>query len=136
VPGEPVLSEFYGDVEIGEIICGKKFAPAVAPEITIGYKSKIASNYLTSHGGQKYGYNSFGRRKQWSLNWSYITKTEKESFEQLFLVTHGNKYPFYIDLGEYDTPKLYLVRFIDPELNITQITGDAYSVAVTIESEV
>lgn len=132
------LSGAYdADMEFGEIAVGVSFTPSIAPDINIvENQSYEGVTVIRSKGGQKYGFETFGERKSWSLTWSYMTNADKESFQTVYEVTKGPKIPFWIDLGEATNPKLYYVRFVQNSLSVRQLTANAFEISVIIESEV
>jgi len=128
-------SSYTADVTIGEISIGKKFTTSYQPEIGLIKSSHFGTNVLQSKGGQKYGFKNYGEARKWQLNWIYISDAEKVKFETLWGITEGQRYPFYIDLGNYSDPQLYFVRFAQPELKFTEVPG-AWKLSIVIEEEI
>lgn len=129
---------YDANLSIREAIIGKKYAVTIAPDLN----PLIISNY---HGvvvkktpaGQNQGFGNYtGERKAWQLNWSVLSETHKNGILKVWQVCNGNKFPFYIDLGEAEYPKLYYVRFVDNSLTFRKLSAAAYEVSVMIESEV
>ena len=130
------ISNYAADITFGEWFVGKYFSPSTAPEVYDVVRNYHGVNVSRSLGGQNSSKKYYGERKAWTLKWSYVDESDKDSFLTVFGKTEGPRYPFYIDLGEESTPKLYFVRLTENTLKIRKLTASAYEVSFTIESEV
>ena len=128
--------DFAADVTIGEIFIGKSFSPSTAPETHDFIPNYEGIQLSRTRGGNKQTTKYYGERKAWSLKWSYMSESDKESMDTVFSTTEGHRYPFYIDLGEESTPKLYFVRLVPGTYRARKLTTSAYEVSLSIESEV
>lgn len=110
------LATYAADVKIGEIAMGR-------------------SNLINAD-GQLYSYQDVSGKKRWTITWQNITDDMKSSLETAWTVQAGISRPFYIDLGEAATPKIYYVRFNQSSLNFTATGTNSWSVEIDIISEV
>ena len=130
-------ANYTANVTIGEIILGKKFAFSYAPDTPEEISTFDGVTNTVSRGGQKSSFKSYGVRKAWKLSWPILLEADKTSLQTIYEdITEGSHRPFYIDLGEESTPKLYYVRFMDNSLRIRKLTAQAYEVSFMIESEI
>jgi len=129
-------SNYAADVTIGEVAIGKKFTTNFNAKIGLIKSSDWGVDLLRSKGGNKYGFKSYGEARRWVLEWEYIDATEKANFETVWQVTEGQRYPFYIDLGENTNPTLYYVRFAMSELQFTELVTNVWKCKIVIEEEI
>jgi len=129
-------ANFTADVTMGEVFIGKSFSPSTAPETNDFIPNYDGIQLARTLGGNKHTTKYFGERKAWSLKWSYMSESDKESMDTVINVTEGHRYPFYIDLGEESTPRLYFVRLVPGSYRARKLTASAYEVSLSIESEV
>ena len=130
-------SNFAADVTIGEICMGVSQTISIAPDINvITNDTQHGVTINQTLGGQKSSFKTMGSRKAWSLSWQSFFAADKTALETVWAVTEGERFPFYIDLGEAATPQLYYVRFAQDGLRFTRLSNNAWSVIITIESEV
>jgi len=127
---------FDADITISQIFAGEKISPTVSPDIGIVDNSEYGIDVSEALGGSRYSTERHGERKGWKLSWSYISATDKATIEKLWGITRGNRYPFYIDLGEETNPKLYYVRFAQNKLSFKQVAHQVYSCNLEIETEI
>jgi len=131
---------YAADITIGEIFLSNGFSPSFNPELqpTFGFDMP-GSSFSESGGGQRYGFSSHtSKRRSWRLAWRYMSTSDKEDLEDVYLFTGGSKYPFYIDLSGplgNTNPTLFYVRFMQP-LSFRGLTNDAWAVDVYIEEEI
>lgn len=129
---------FDADVTLAEFILGTSFTPTTAPDLMPLFGSDYDGVRINeASGGARYGYsNHDNRRRAWQLHWKFLVDADKTSFETLRAMTIGDKYPFYIDLGEAATPQLYRVRFVGSNFNFKGVTSNAWDLTITIEEEI
>ena len=124
---------FDADVTMGEMAIGISFTPSMSPDIGVPRGYEYGIDTQESYSGQTYAFERYGLKKSWRLNWKYLSTTDKTGFETLFAVLKNSKHPFWIDLGETSPPTLYFVRIVENSVTLTEITGSAYSLGLTIE---
>ena len=130
------IETFSADVTAGEWVIGKSFSPSTAPDhidLVKNYDGIIVNKTM---GGQKISKKRYDERKRWTLKWQYVNSSDKDNFETLFETIEGQRYPFYVDLGESAYPVLYFVRLVENSISIKRLTSNAYEVSFSIESEV
>lgn len=132
---DDTLGSLQADITMGEIAIGKKCAVSVAPDMPTIISNFDGVSVKTTAGGQKHGFSSYNERKAWKLTWPILEETDFNNIKKVWQVTNGPQYPFYIDLGEASTPKLYYVRFLQNSFQFKKLSAQAYELSIIIESE-
>lgn len=127
---------FDADITIGQWFVGKKCTPSrpANDDFSEGYSNEGIFINRTG-GGLKYGFKRFAPKKFWQLTFEHLTDTDKDNLEELWLVTDGQLRPFYVDLGEETTPKLYFVRFAMDRMSFVKEGTSTYRLTIQLEEE-
>ena len=128
---------YSDDPTIGEFIASNKWTTPHAPE-TQGwvFVDQYGNIINRAQGGQNYSTFNYGLKKRITLAWQHLSNSELDELEQVFQVTKGATYPFFVDLGEHATQHfLRYMRLAAPFSAVPIAGGTAWNVTLTLEEE-
>lgn len=115
------------------------YNPTTNPDVQIGYGRNYNIVVNESYSGKKYAVKKNDLRKSWSLNYSYLTESDRTTLQNLHDAVDGRFSTFLFSEDNDFSGTLgtdhFTVRFTKDNLKFQQIASGAYSVSFEIEEE-
>tara|TARA_R100001510_G_C7656816_1_gene217297 strand:+ start:7911 stop:8303 length:393 start_codon:yes stop_codon:yes gene_type:complete len=115
------------------------YTPSVNVDLNVVYGRNYDIKVNKSYSGKKYAVKKHDLRKSWSLQYSYLSESDRTKLQNLhddvdgtfdtFLFSEDNDFS-----GTLGTDH-FTVRFTNDDLKFQQIASGAYTVKFTVEEE-
>ena len=108
------------------------YTPSRNPNIGVGYGtdySGIQTNQAV--GGEVYTVERFGKRRSWSLNYTFLTAADQALLQALIDYADGRKTFFYFSEDNFDTTGIK-VRFDQDSFAFEEVANGATSITISL----
>jgi hypothetical protein len=108
------------------------YTPSRNPNIGVSYSSDYSGIQVNQAiGGEVYTVERFGKRKGWSLNYTFLNSTDQGKLQALVDYADGRKTVFYFSEDDFGTSGTK-VRFDQDSFSFEEVAQGATSITFTL----
>ena len=108
------------------------YSPDRNPNVGVGYGTNYGGNIINQAlGGEVYTIQRFGKRKRWSLNYTFLDSSDQSKLQALIDLVDGRKDVFYFSEDNFSTTGTK-VRFDQDDFTFEEVANGATSLTITI----
>jgi len=108
------------------------YTPDRNPNIGVGYGTDYSGTVVNQAvGGEVYTVQRFGKRKSWSLNYTFLNSTDQSRLQALIDLVDGRKDVFYFSEDNFSTTGTK-VRFDQDNFTFEEVANGATSLSFSI----